>query len=140
MGYYSDTAYAVVFHTEADRDKVLNSLTPEQQKIVREEADVFANDRVYFHEPSAKWYSTRLVHDGFHDVDAHEAFLKAAEDAYDEWSLSDGQDGVQCMGVFMRMGEEDDDFERNVWGEGIGGFPDWFDLVDSRRELTIGWS
>lgn len=140
MGYYSNTAYAVVFHTEADKNKVFDTLTPEQQKIVRDDAAVFANDRIYFHSSDSKWYSTRLIYsEGFADVDAHEAFLKAAEDAFTEWSLSDGQDGVESLGVFMRMGEDDDDFERTIWGEGTRGLPDWYELVDSRRELVVGW-
>jgi hypothetical protein len=138
MGYYSQVAYAVVFKSTKDRDKILSRITPEQQKIVRDEATI-EEDRILFHG-EGKWYSTRLTGTGgFEDVDSHEALLAAAEEAY-QGLADDFPEPIPSMGVFMRLGQDMDDFECNFWGDDVKGIDDeWYELVHVRRELVVGW-
>jgi hypothetical protein len=141
MGYRSDVAYAIVFASPEDKTKVIDRLTPEQWQLIQRTATV-GPDRILFHDTAVKWYSRRVtgVDDGYAEVNAHEALLEEAQVMHDEHSLTDGARGVQSLGVFMRLGEDDDDFERNVWGEEAEGISeDWYDLVDLRRELVVGW-
>jgi hypothetical protein len=141
MGYRSEVAYAIVFKSTEDRDAVLSRITPEQQKIVREEANLFAPDRIYFHDQSTKWYVTRdlaqygIKDAGYETVDAHDAFIQAAMEASEN-------NEVYSLGIFIRLGEEDDDNERYTWGESDApeSFPELYDLVNYHRELTVGWN
>lgn len=128
MGYYSDTAYAIVCKTEEDRDRLLTLITPEQRKIVLTEAEWDTPDRILFHDPSSKWYGGEH---GYESVQAHEALMRAAEDANDD------EDPIS-VGVFMRVGEDDTDFEHTSWGDD-DDLPYPYDLLGLRRELVPSW-
>lgn len=152
MGYRSDTAYAIVTKTTEDRDKIINKITPDEWNLIKNEVKVEPT-RILYHDAYVKWYSsTGLLGlipggGGFDHIDAHKALMDAAREAQEihEYAEIDGNEdvlgeGIPNMGVFMRLGEDSDDFEREVWGEAaFEGAPEWYDLVDERRELSIGW-
>lgn len=136
MGYRSEVAYAILFNSQKDRDTVLAELTPEQQEIINADAKVQPT-QILYHRDYIKWYATvdlgRYGINGYAEVDAHEALLKAAQDAYED------DRRIISLGVFYRLGEEDDDSDRRVWGDEEPGFPDPWDLIGYRRELIINW-
>jgi len=146
MGYRSDTAYAIVFTSHEDKTKIIDKLTPEQWELIKGELTI-EPERIMYHDPSVKWYSSSGLlglipgGGGFEHIDAHVELLRAAEDAFNEWYESSGTEGVLSLGVFMRLGEDSDDFEKETWGidEMPEGYPEWYDLVDERRELVVGW-
>jgi len=134
MGYRSEVAYAIVLAPEQDKTKIIDKLTPEQWELIKDAVTV-EPDRILFHETYVKWY------ENFPDVAAHKALLEAAQEAQFDYEFGeDPAEGVNNLGIFMRLGEDSDDFERDAWGEDSWeGAPQWYDLVDERREITVGW-
>ena len=147
MGYRSEVAYAIIFKSTEDRDKILSRITPEQQEIIKQDGEaIIREDRILFHADGIKWYLSRELGQydlkGYDVVDAHDALIEAAKEAEDAFtSDADDPTGVYSMGVFLRLGEDDSDTERETWGEYNvpEGFPDLWDLIDYRREITVGW-
>jgi hypothetical protein len=107
----------------------------------KDDINLTQEDRILFHEDYIKWYATKLVgKGGFADVDAHESLLDLAERLNDDYETSENNtEGIRSLGVFMRLGEDEDDFQRRVWGDSGYGMPAWYDLVDCSRSLTVGW-
>ena len=141
MGYRSEVAYAIVFKDKEDRDKILNKLTQDEQIEIQENA-LIEEDRVLFHVDSIKWYSTREMGSfggGYAEIDAHDNLIQAARDAED--LDEDDPDWVYSLGIFLRLGEQDNDTERETWGDyGIPeGWPDTWDLVEYNRSMTVSW-
>jgi len=143
MGYRSDTAYAIVTKTTEDRDKIINKITPNEWNLIKNEVKVEAT-RILYRDAYKKWYGGAL---GYPDVDAHQALMDAAQEAQEiyEYAEIDGNEdvlgqGIPNLGVFIRLGEDDDDVDRIVWGEeAFEGAPQWYDLIDVRRELEVSW-
>jgi len=146
MGYRSDTAYAIVCRTTEDRDKIISKVAPEQWELIKDELTI-EPDRILYHDPSVKWYDSSILGDdaagwgGFEHIAAHKALLNAAQEAQLDYEFGeDPTKGVNHLGVFMRLGEDSDDFQREVWGEDSWeGAPNWYDLIDETRELRVGW-
>lgn len=138
MGYRSEVAYAVVFHTTEDRDKIINKLTLDQWALIKDEVTV-EDDRILYHDQYVKW-----TYPDYANVNAHKALLAAAEEAHDEYTYYEGaavdNPGVPSLGILIRLGEDDIDTERSLWGDGDPGMPEWYDLVDYTREIRVGWA
>jgi hypothetical protein len=136
MGYYSEVAYAIVFKSTEDREAILNTLTAEERELVTESLKLDEPDRILFYANNTKWYATGDMAPfgltGFSEIDTHEKLLENAEN---------NAENVYSMGVFMRLGEDLDDFDQRTWGieNAPKGFPEWYDLVDIHRGLSVGW-
>lgn len=135
MGYRSDVAYAIQFgiprwvrnngEVEIDEDKPKNLFytflseaksKPETAKCFdeRENLDIDENKfRILFKAEGVKWYES------YEDVVCHEALLELAQEYIDQVN-GDGSDNSPYLSWnFVRIGEEMDDSEERVGGNGL---------------------
>ena len=133
MGYRSDVAYTIRFGDDSDKvvDHAFYTFLAEAKSkpeyalaLADEDLDIDEKRRrINFFAKNTKWY------DSFPDVKSHVALVHLA----DEWT-HDGDSNGCCAYVFMRIGEDDKDIEREVGGN--YGY-DWINL---ERRLATDWS
>lgn len=133
MGYRSNVAYAIQFCSVEDKDKFLATVPDKALALARESGLIERDNCLLFHEEYVKWYATRFIgSDGYEDVDAHEEVINTAKDSVEE---------IPHVGIFVRVGEESNDVEEDIWGEpwGKDGLPDWYDLLHVETRVVVGW-
>lgn len=126
MGYRSDVAYKIDFHTdEAYWGFVAKAkLDPETAECFEDEAfkQDDENKNLRFYATQVKWYES------YDEVDCH---TKLWDNAC-EFELTHDADKNLCSGYFVRIGEEYDDIETKDFGND----PPYNDL-GVRRELIV---
>lgn len=123
MGYRSDVAMCIE-GTAVPALLAAVRMDPEMSKQAAERLDevVVTEDGIYLAFQDTKWYSD------YDDVRWYERLYSMAEDMSEG---SDGTDGVDLSGLFMRIGEETGDIEERYFGE-----PDW-DKMQIRRAIDL---
>ena len=131
MGYRSDVAYTIRFAHDDDKVAKQSFFTflaeAKAQPLYATALEEVDTDEkklaFYFYAADTKWYYS------FPDVNSHVALVKLAR----SWCEDADGDG-SCAYIFMRLGEDDDDCERECGGD--YGY-DWINL---ERRLATDWS
>jgi hypothetical protein len=144
MGYRSEVGAAIVCETKDDLDKIIAQLPAGDWDKIKELVDVIEGGRkLTFHIDGWKWYSTRILgfqETGYDDVNNIELLLQTAQNLNTDNELDEAE-GVRSVGVFVRIGEEDNDNESWSWGEEDAdkGLPYPWDLAHISTTIETDW-
>lgn len=113
MGYRSDVAYKIWFDTFENRDAFIDMVLANHDRTLYDalkECEIGAERGIYegdlrpvisFEAESVKWYGE------FADVQMHHDLIRFAEETFGD---------SNCGARFVRMGESDDDFASDEYG------------------------
>jgi hypothetical protein len=130
MGYRSDVAYKIQFHTDEAYWGFVAKVKLDPETSFCFEDDSFKQDD---EDKSLKMYATQVKwYESYDDVDCHTKLWDYAEE-YDR-TKGEGNEHGLCSGYFIRIGEEYDDIETKDFGFD----PPYRDL-DISRDLIVNF-
>jgi hypothetical protein len=123
MGYRSEVAYVIEFHTVQDRDAFVALMLAKNEEALTEainETDHdYAKPIITFSAENVKWYPEYI------DVQAHDHIYKQAHELYD------------AAYKFLRLGEDDDDIEQDWVADKEHKLNTPFDCLHLTRAISL---